>query len=461
MIEAIAIFLSLGCLSAAFVAVGCVLTFRFAPEPNRPQLLSWLAAWAIRGLLIPSLIWALMNLGVSWNLQPFMPQVQAAQVHGGVWFPEFLSVLGIGLFVLSSYWAAVTLGWLLASAFQAAQTEARKDFRALGLTCVLALSIPAIIVFLLGGWAAAGMAATVILAPMAGYGQAILHPKKMPPMYARAIARMKFGKYSEAEWEIIRELEKSEDDYDGWMMLAELYANHFHDLLEAERTILEICDQPKTTPSQLAVALHRLADWHLKIAQDPVAARRDLQMICDRLNGTHLARMAQLRINSLPVTRQDLREQQTTKPIPLPALGDQLDEAPPPPLPESERRKAAAEANDFVERLKQDPNNVAAREKLARLFTERLGRPELGIEQLALLMDMPDQPESKRAEWLGFIAAWQIKYRRDVENGRKCLERLVREFCATPQAIAARRRLAQLDRAPTVLPNPGTTTPGA
>ena len=446
MLEAIAVFFSLGCLSAVFVAAGCVLTFRFAPERNQRQLIRWLVAWGSRGLLVPAAIWALMNLGISWNLQPFMPEVQAAQVRGGGWFPEFIIALAMGLFVLSSYWSAVTLGWLLVSAFQGAEPEARKDFKALCLTCLLALMIPAVIVFLLGGWPAAGMAATVILGPMAGYGHGILHPKKLPPMYARAMARMKFGKYSEAEWEIIRELEKSEEDYEGWMMLAELYANHFHDLREAERTILEICDQPKTTPSQLSVALHRLADWHLKLAQDPAAARRDLQMICDRLNGTHLARMAQLRINQLPVTRQDLREQQTARPIPLPALGDQLDEQPPAPMTEPERQKAAAEANAFVERLKEDPNNVSAREKLARLFTERLGRPELGIEQVNLLLDISDQPEGKRAEWLGLIAAWHIKYQRDFQNGQKCLERLVREFPASPQALAARRRLEQIQK---------------
>jgi len=455
MIEAFAILLSIGCLSAVFVAAGCFLTYRFTPEANQPQIIAWLRTWGLRGLLVPAAIWALMNLGLSWNLQPFMPQVQAAQVRGGPWFPEFISVLTTGVFVLSSYWSAVTLAWLLVSAFHTAGPEARKDLKALGWTCFLALIVPALIVLLIGGWPAAGMAAAVILGPMAGYAQPILHPKKLPPMYARAVARMKFGKYSEAEWEIIRELEKSEDDYEGWMMMAELYANHFHDLREAERTILEICGQAKTTSSQLAVALHRLADWHLKLAQDPLAARRDLQMICDRLKGTHLAHMAQLRMNQLPLTPADLREQQTAKPIPLPALGDQLDHEPP-PITESERKKAVAEANAFVERLNQDPNNISAREKLARLFTERLGRPELGIEQLGLLLDMPDQPEGKRADWLGSIAAWRIKYQHDLGNGRKCLERLVREFPQTPQALAAHRRLEQLEKTKSVRDQPGT-----
>ena len=59
---------------------------------------------------------------------------------------------------------------------------------------------------------------------------------------------------------------------------------------------------------------------------------------------------------------------------------------------------------------------------------------------------MPDRAEAERAEWLGLIAAWQLKYCGDVENGRKSLERVLKEFPATPQALAARRRLELLDR---------------
>jgi len=237
-------------------------------------------------------------------------------------------------------------------------------------------------------------------------------------MYARAVAKMKFGKYTEAEWEIIRELERCEDDFEGWMMMAELYANHFHDLAEAEQTVLEICDQPKTTTSQLSIALHRLADWHLKFAEDPDAARRALQIICDRLGGTHLAHMAQLRINQLPATADELHEQHSARPIPLPALGDNLDE-PPAAGSEVDYDQAVEMATACVERLKQDPNNVPAREKLARIFCERLNQAELGIEQMTQLLGMPDQPEAKRAEWLSATAAWHIKYLQDLDTGHK------------------------------------------
>jgi hypothetical protein len=443
MSQAIATFLFLFLLGLGFITLAWFLTVRLTPEKKREKILRWLLPWSVRGLVIPLVLWAIMNIGLSFRLQPFMPEVQAAK-NRGAWAPEYLRAVGSGVFVVSSYWCAITLGWLAASATRAAEAAARKDFKALCLTCVLALSIPALLTILVGGLPAAGLAGTVLLAPMVGYGRDLLQPRKLPPMYSRAVARIKFGKYNEAEGEIIKELENWEDDFDGWMMLADLYANHFKDLGEAQRTVLELCDQPTITPSQLSVALHRLAEWHLKLALDPDAARRVLQIICDRLKGTHLARMAQLRINQLPASASELREQQNAQTIPLPALGDQLDL---PPEPTGiDRDKAARFANACVEQLKQNPNNVAAREKLARTLAERLDKAPMGIEQITLLLDMPDRSEAERAGWLGLIAAWQIKYCHDTDAGRQFLERLVREFPNSAQALAARRRLELLSR---------------
>jgi hypothetical protein len=184
-----------------------------------------------------------------------------------------------------------------------------------------------------------------------------------------------------------------------------------------------------------------------------VAARSALQRIIDRFPGTHLARMARLRLSQIPSTAEELRDSQQAGRIPLPALGDALDAEPNPPVSRLERKQAAQLANSYVERLRQNPNNVEVREKLARLFAERLGRCELGIEQIELLLGMADQPEPKCAEWLGLVAAWNFKYRRDFDAGRAVLEKLVKAFPRTPQALSARRRLELMSRegAPTGL----------
>ena len=443
--RSIAIFLALSLLGMIFVLGAWGMVYRLTPPFRRRQALRWLLFWSIKGLVLPFALWALMNLGLSWNLQPFMPRIQAAQNAGISWFKPYFRYLGFGAFILSSYWTAITLVWSLIKARSGLEQQQRADFKGVCWTSCIGMSLPAVVIMLLGGWPLIGLAAMAMAIPIVAYAPNILQPAKTKPIYARAVAKIKFGKYKEAEWEIIRELEKHEDDFEGWMMMAELYATQFRDLSEAEQSVLEICEHPSTNRAQFAIALNRLADWYLKFVDDPDAARRALQIICDRHPGTHVARMAQLRINQLPSSQAELREQRTAMPIPLPALGDSIVEDSTSQEQRLNRETAVQMANDCVEKLKIDPNNVPARVKLARIFAERLDKPDLGIEQLTLLLDLPDQEESTRAEWLGLIAAWHIKYRDDVETGRRMLERVVAEFPHTPQALAARRRIQLMD----------------
>src|SRR5258706_8293908 len=71
--RSIAIFVSLLILSTAFALVAVVLADRLAPEKQRRQNLQWLLDWCLKGLGLPFAVWVVMNLGVSWSLQPFMP----------------------------------------------------------------------------------------------------------------------------------------------------------------------------------------------------------------------------------------------------------------------------------------------------------------------------------------------------------------------------------------------------
>jgi len=304
--------------------------------------------------------------------------------------------------------------------------------------------LPAILIVWVGHWMGLGLAVSLMFLPIAGYAPSLLRKQELPPMYARAIARIKFGKYSEAEWEIIQELEKHQNDFDGWLMLAELYATRFGDVNEAEQTILEICDQPKVTPSQMSVALHKLADWHLNLRNDPEAARRALQVICLRLPGSHLARMAKVRADSLPISSEDLKEQKEHRPVHLPALSDSLIEGEEAHEPERPVEELAAEANRLSERLRQNPNDTALRERLARILAGNLDQADVAIDELELLLQMPDQPPAKRAEWLGLMAIWELHHRKNRDASRLILERIVKEFPSSPHAMAASRRLRQM-----------------
>jgi hypothetical protein len=440
-----AIFVLTFMLSAALVAAAGFMTWRLLILIGVKDPRNWLTRWCIKGLALPLLVWALMNFGLSFSLQPFMPSIQAAQNRGAQWFPLFLRVVGTGWAVISSIWASVTMAWILARASAGLDEERLTGFRGLCFACACGMLIPGAMLLWLCGSSGIGFAAFGMLAAIAGYAPGLLNLQKTPPMYARAVAKLKFGKYAEAEAEIIHQLEKCEDDFQGWLMMAELYALHFHDLNEAEQTVLEICDQPSATPSQISVALQKLADWHLNPGDNPEAARRALEMICNRLKGSHLAHMAQLRINQMPENAAELHELRHARPIPLPALGDSFDPGPDQPISFAQKAEATELANACVDRLTHDPNNVAAREKLARLLTERLHQPERGLEQLTLLLNMPDQPDLKRAEWLGLVAAWQIRHLHNQETGRKIMERIIHEFPNSPQAMAARRRLKVLE----------------
>jgi hypothetical protein len=435
-----AIFFTLFILSVAFVISTWGLVVRLAEGERREQKIHWLTAWSIKGLLLPILFWSAINIGLSFNLQPFRPEIQVAQNSGKPWGGVFWQFVGYGLFIVSSYWMAVTLGWAIRQIVTGLEPEQRANLKGLAFTSLLGLSLPALGMAFMGGWPILGFSAALLMLPIIGYAPNILRAKKSPPLYARAIARIKFGKYKEAEWEIIRELEKAQDDFDGWMMLADLYAKNFGDLVEAEKTVLEICEHPRTTPSQLSIALHRLSEWHLKVANDPFAARRALQMICERLPGTHLAHMAQLRINQLPETFEALRESRTPKPIPLPGPHKEWDPNSLGTPSELAEHQAAAEANACVDKLKIDPNNFEAREKLARLLVD-LNQVDQGLEQLMLLIIVPDAPEAKRAQWLNLAASWHFVRRHDVDTSRKLLQRLIQEFPDSSEAMDARIRL--------------------
>jgi hypothetical protein len=260
--------------------------------------------------------------------------------------------------------------------------------------------------------------------------------KPLTPSYARAQAKITFGKYEEAEMEVIHELEQCEEDFDGWMMLAELYATHFNDVAAADQTVRDLCDQPSITPVQLGIALNRLADWHLKLAHDPVAAREVLERLCARLAGTHMEKMARQRISRLPSTREALLESERGKPLHLPHVSDGLDAPTAPKLP---REQALREADECVATLTKNPDDVPAREKFARLLGDSLEEKKTAISQLELLIALPGQSPKKRAEWLLAIAGWHAAENSD--TARLVFEEIIRDFPNTLHAFAAQRRL--------------------
>src|SRR5688500_15000790 len=79
--------------------------YHLAPvdQENAALLAEW--PWLVKGLLGPFALWLLMNIGLSFQLQPFMPAIQAAKNSGGAWFMLFVRVAAVGLLAIATYWA--------------------------------------------------------------------------------------------------------------------------------------------------------------------------------------------------------------------------------------------------------------------------------------------------------------------------------------------------------------------
>jgi len=409
------------------------------PAGQRPKFRRWFLVWALKGLLVPTLLWVLFDTGIFDCLPTFTPKVQFANVTGHR-FATMCNVATIGLFIVGSYWAATTSAWLLAALAQ--QTENRREFKQCVLLWSAFLAPVAVLMTCSFGWQFAGVGTTLWLLPVVQRVLSLQPEQIVRPVYSHAIAKLHFDKHEEAEKAVLEELEKCEDDFDGWFLLADLYANHFHDLAGAEEIVRQTCDHPNTSPSQVAVAFHRLADWHLKLGNDPLAARRNLWEICRRHPKSHLDRMARMRIDQLPLSKEEFIERLTPKTLSLPVRPSRLDQSSDPVLA---RKDALTRAKNFIERLKKNPNDIGLREDLARIFAEQLDAIDPALEQLELLLAMPNPPENKAAQWLLLMAAWQVKYKKDQPAAQKLLERVVGLYPKTPEAFAAQSQLGLMN----------------
>jgi hypothetical protein len=396
--------------------------------------------WACKAMLFPTVVWVLVNCGVFPGVPILMRRVALARAAGDPWLGMVLDGTAVALFVIATYWAGLALVWLLVKLYQ--ETDDRKEFRGVALFWASLLLPFAAALAWLGGKGLAGATLTLWMLPVIHLVSPLMKTKQLPASYSRATALLKLGRYNEAEWEVIRELEKHENDFEGWLLLAELYATHFGDVASAEQTIYDICSQPETNPSQVCTALYKLADWHLKVAEDPQAAREVVEVICKKWPGTHLEKMARFRIQQMPSSREELRRLKAPHRIRLPALRDEVEMSMPEPVTSQSKEEAVVEANRLVQKLQVDSNDVVAREEFARLLAERLEKPEQAIEQVELLLEIPGLPENKRAEWLGMIAAWHFQYRKDQDSGKATLQQLIEQFPQSVQAFTAQRRLS-------------------
>ncbi|MFO1461115.1 MAG: hypothetical protein U1G08_17135 [Verrucomicrobiota bacterium] len=397
--------------------------------------------WLLRGLVFPTLAWQLWDLFALWGpaagLRPLTPFSNASPLEA------YAGGLAVLLCIAGISWTLCSLSWLLPDTIRAIRK--RDELHGWMLVTGVPSGLLGMGCLWFHSWMTLALTWSIGLWILLEASLSLVHVPRVS--YSRAVARMKSGRYSQAEQEILAQLEEKSDDFEGWMMLATLYAEQFGELRDARATIFELCEQPDLTPFHIAQAFNRLADWELNRAQDPVGARTALLEITTRCAGTPFATVAEHRLRQLPTDDVELRESRRPRVLRLPALSEAQASTQDPAPSELDRMDFREEATRLTSRLERDPNHIPTRLRLARNLAEKQHRVDEAIRHLHHLRNHADARPTEQAEWLALEAAWELRIRRRELRARELLVQLTREHPQTGQSIAAARQLELLDRA--------------
>jgi outer membrane protein assembly factor BamD (BamD/ComL family) len=258
--------------------------------------------------------------------------------------------------------------------------------------------------------------------------------------YSIAEAKRKRGQYTEAMDEIRKQLTQFPTDFTGQMLLAEIEAENLKDLPAAAVTIQRICQQPDHAPRNLAYALNTLADWQLKYALDPDAARAALEQIVARLPDSEFALLAEQRIGHL-ASREFLTNARAPIPVHVPEGARNIG------LMNSSAHLAAPatdpaqRATELVNHLNQHPQDTEAREQLAILYADHYQRLDLAVGELSQIINQPHQPARSVIRWLNLLADIQVRHGSPYDTVAETLTQIIERYPNHAAADLARNRL--------------------
>jgi tetratricopeptide (TPR) repeat protein len=265
---------------------------------------------------------------------------------------------------------------------------------------------------------------------------------ELRPLYSIATAFRKRGQYDKAIAEIHKQLGRFPNDYQGYMMLAEVWAEDMKDLDEAMRTVESLLCIPNLAPKNAAYSLTRVADWLLKYRSDIDSARATFQRIIDRLPDSVEAQLAAQRIAHL-ASAEDLANMHDPRIIAVPHYDEKIGlqgrvvEA---PITES----VAVTAQRYVDHLREHPLDNETRERLAMIYANEYQRLDLASIELEQLITTPNQLPKNVIHWLNVLADFQIRLANDVNGARLSLERIITLFPNSAGANNAQTRISQL-----------------
>lgn len=264
------------------------------------------------------------------------------------------------------------------------------------------------------------------------------------PFYSIARAKQKQGRYQESIGEVRKQLAKFPEDYEGWMLLAEIHGDNLKENDAAQGFIQEILSHNGHAPRNLSFALGRSADWHLKLASNRDAARDSLQQIVDRFPDTEFAHAAAQRIAHLASDRM-LAEEKDRPRIALPRHEEKLGLMGETAKPVLQTEAPEAAADRLVQHLDAHPLDAEAREELAGLYASHYRRLDLAADQIEQLVTAPGVTPKQIARWLNMLADFHILFAFDRAAAEAALKRLHEMFPDTAAGSNAQKRIAYLD----------------
>jgi hypothetical protein len=265
------------------------------------------------------------------------------------------------------------------------------------------------------------------------------------PFYSIAEAHRKQGRYQEAIEVIEEQLDRFPGDARGLLMLAEIRCRNLGDWVGAEVAVEQVVGNEALAVSTRAKALQALADWRVEIAQDTGGAGETLKRIDELFPGTPEAMEAAQRLAHLGDGAWRREQHAPSRLVVIqgdPRLGLRSDpHAGPtaPPEPDAEVELARLQAQ-----LRAHPLDTEAREKLAALYADRMGRLDWAVAEVEKLVMEPHHPPRSVARWLHLLADLHVRCGADEVAARAALERVGRMFPGSALEAAARSRLERL-----------------
>ncbi len=272
------------------------------------------------------------------------------------------------------------------------------------------------------------------------------------PEYGVANARRNRGQYVEAVEAVDEELAKHPGNFDGLMLKASIQAENLGDLEAATATVQEAIECEEQLSYRLPVALNKMADWQLRVAGDPGAARRTLRQIREALPESQAAQFAAQRLASLDSSEeteaavvdfnesyQKLVEESEgkddfTSPLELPKA-----------IETNQQQAGNKSLTNYLRRVALHPNSVGNREELAALYLDHAKQPAKAAEQYDHLLALPGTTIRQKTAWLNKIADIQVKSGESHETVRATLERVIALDPKAAPAARAQQRISYLN----------------